>query len=83
MRTLIDLGGLVRNDHRRVAGDRPGRAIPIPDTLQGVIMARVDRLDEELKHVLRLAAVVGSSFFYRVLVAIAERTASWTRASPP
>ncbi|HEX9597588.1 MAG TPA: tetratricopeptide repeat protein, partial [Anaerolineales bacterium] len=47
-------------------------SIHIPDTLQGVIMARVDRLDEEVKQVLRVAAVIGRSFLYRVLKAIAE-----------
>jgi class 3 adenylate cyclase/tetratricopeptide (TPR) repeat protein len=44
--------------------------IAIPDTIQGVIMARIDRLDEEVKHVLRLAAVIGRSFLYSVLKAI-------------
>ncbi len=33
-------------------------------------MARVDRLDEEVKQVLRTAAVIGRSFLYRVLHAI-------------
>ena len=44
--------------------------IAIPDTIQGVIMARIDRLDEEVKHVLRLAAVIGRSFLYSILKAI-------------
>lgn len=35
-------------------------------------MARVDRLDEEVKQVLRVASVVGRSFLYRVLKAISE-----------
>jgi predicted ATPase len=49
--------------------------ITIPDTLQGVIMARIDRLDDDLKQLLRLASVVGRSFLYRVLASItaAER----------
>ena len=46
--------------------------ISLPDTLVGVIMARVDRLDEDLKQVLRLASVIGRSFFYRLLAAISE-----------
>ena len=73
VRNLIDLGGLVREDTtgRWRVTDQATR-ISIPDTLQGVIMARVDRLDEDLKQVLRLASVVGRSFFYRVLAGIAE-----------
>jgi tetratricopeptide (TPR) repeat protein len=46
--------------------------IPIPDTLHGVIMARIDRLDDDLKQVLRLASVLGRSFFYRVLASVGE-----------
>ena len=73
MRSLIDQGGLVvdpANGLYRVT-DKAVH-IPIPDTLQGVIMARIDRLDMDLKQVLRLASVIGRSFFYRILATIAE-----------
>jgi tetratricopeptide (TPR) repeat protein len=46
--------------------------VSIPDTLHGVIMARVDRLDEDLKQVLRLASVIGRTFLYPVLRGISE-----------
>ena len=73
VRSLIDLGGLLQDEAtgRYQVTDKAAR-IPIPDTLQGVIVARIDRLDEDLKQVLRLASVVGRSFFYRVLAAISE-----------
>ena len=45
--------------------------IALPDTLFGVVMARVDRLDEEQKEVLRVAAVIGRTFYDRVLRAVA------------
>jgi tetratricopeptide (TPR) repeat protein len=48
----------------------------IPDTLQGLIMARIDRLPDESKEVVQHAAVIGRTFLYRVLLAIAEHTAS-------
>ena len=35
-------------------------------------MARVDRLDEELKQVLRTASVIGRSFLYRILRTIEQ-----------
>ena len=35
-------------------------------------MARIDRLDDDVKQVLKLAAVIGRSFLYRVLCAITE-----------
>jgi len=44
----------------------------IPDTLQGVLMSRIDRLEEETKRVLQLASVIGRNFFYRVLAEIAR-----------
>ena len=75
VRALIDLGGLVPDEHGRWQVTKKAQEIRIPDTLQGVIMARIDRLDEELKATLRLAAVIGRSFFYRVLRSLSEAEA--------
>jgi class 3 adenylate cyclase/tetratricopeptide (TPR) repeat protein len=72
VRSLVDLGGLVQDQPGRYRVTEKAAQLSIPDTLQGVIMARIDRLDEDLKQVLRLASVVGRSFFYRVLAAIAQ-----------
>jgi tetratricopeptide (TPR) repeat protein len=76
IRALIDLGGLVR-DPADAAWQATEKAetIAIPDTIQGVIMARIDRLQEDLKQVLTLAAVIGRTFLYRVLqnIATADR----------
>lgn len=44
----------------------------IPGSIQGVIMGRMDLLDEDVKRVLRAAAVIGRSFLYRVLQAICD-----------
>lgn len=44
--------------------------ITIPDTLQGVIMARVDGLPPELKRTLQVASVIGRSFHYDVLARV-------------
>ncbi len=71
IRTLIDSGAVVRqNGHWQATAEIEN--IAIPDTLQGVIMARIDRLDEEVKHVLGTAAVIGRAFFYRVLTSVAQ-----------
>ncbi|MDQ5852214.1 MAG: AAA family ATPase, partial [Chloroflexota bacterium] len=73
IRALIDLGAVVQQpETRRWQVTTQVEQITIPDTLQGVIMARVDRLPEEAKQVLKLAAVIGRSFYYRVLQNIAE-----------
>ncbi len=44
--------------------------LQLPDTLQGLILARIDRLDEDTKNSLKLASVIGRSFFDSVLGAI-------------
>jgi predicted ATPase len=37
-------------------------AVDIPDTLQGVFTSRIDRLDDDVKRVLQIAAVIGRVF---------------------
>lgn len=56
----------------RVAGSRdvlgkPLDAALVPDTIQDVIMARIDRLDEAPKKALQLASVIGREFPRRLL----------------
>jgi len=80
IRSLIDSGDIAREVGRGSLTEPTGRwqatqdvsSIPIPDTLHGVLMARIDRLQEEAKRVLQLAAVIGRMFLYRVLAAIAQ-----------
>jgi class 3 adenylate cyclase/tetratricopeptide (TPR) repeat protein len=73
VRSLIAMGAIVREVS---TGTWQATAdvdqITIPDTIQGIIMARVDRLDDATKQVLKLASVIGRSFFHRVLQAIDE-----------
>ncbi len=45
----------------------PASAIGIPDSVQGVMLARVDRLPEALKLTLRAACVIGREFNLRLL----------------
>ena len=46
----------------------------IPDTIQGVLMARIDRLPEDHKRLLQTAAVLGRAFSPRLLEAMWEGT---------
>jgi class 3 adenylate cyclase/tetratricopeptide (TPR) repeat protein len=66
MRTLVDRGA-VRPENGRWRATAAIDTVTIPDTIQGVIMARIDRLDEEVKQVLKTASVIGRAFLYRVL----------------
>lgn len=69
VRALVEQRVIVQeNGTRRWATQ--SQEIVIPDTIQGVVMSRVDRLDDRLKDVLGIAAVIGRTFFYRILRAI-------------
>jgi class 3 adenylate cyclase len=68
IRSLIDSGILTRAEDDQCWMVNEGiEDIQIPDTLQGVIMARIDRLDPETKRTLQVASVIGRSFPYQVL----------------
>jgi tetratricopeptide (TPR) repeat protein len=72
LRELIDNGAIVYDDATgRCQVARGIETIPIPDTLQGVLSARIDRLEPETRRVLRLASVIGRVFPYRILAEIA------------
>jgi class 3 adenylate cyclase len=44
----------------------------IPSTVQGVISARLDRLERETKRILQEASVIGRSFLYEILKRISD-----------
>jgi tetratricopeptide (TPR) repeat protein len=44
----------------------------VPDTIQGVLMARIDRLSDSVKRLLQTASVLGRTFSVRLLEAIWE-----------
>ena len=68
IRTLIDSGAVERDSRSgRWRATESIETLQLPDTVQGVVIARVDRLAEEVKQVLRTASVVGRSFLYRLL----------------
>jgi class 3 adenylate cyclase/tetratricopeptide (TPR) repeat protein len=73
IRTLIHTGAIERDvtTDRLLMPAAVGR-IAIPDTLRGVIMARVDQLDELDRQLLKTASVIGRSFHYRILRAMVE-----------
>jgi class 3 adenylate cyclase/tetratricopeptide (TPR) repeat protein len=44
----------------------------VPDTIQGIIAARIDRLEENLKRIMQVASVIGREFAFRILQAISD-----------
>jgi class 3 adenylate cyclase/tetratricopeptide (TPR) repeat protein len=68
IRTLIDSEYIVQeNSHWRATREIVN--VSIPDTLTGVLSARIDRLPENTKHVAQTAAVLGRIFAQRALIA--------------
>ncbi|MFH1242125.1 MAG: adenylate/guanylate cyclase domain-containing protein [Pseudomonadota bacterium] len=71
VRELLERGELVK------AGDRytcrqPIDQCEIPNTVQGVLAARMDRLSEDLKRTVQVASVIGKGFAFRLLKSIME-----------
>jgi class 3 adenylate cyclase/tetratricopeptide (TPR) repeat protein len=64
--SLIESNTLVQdNGHWRVI--KHISEADISSTIQGVISARVDRLEQESKRILQEASVIGRSFYYEIL----------------
>jgi len=61
LRMLIDTGALQRRDGRWEASGV--LTATVPDTIQGVVTARLDRLSREEKTVLQEAAILGTRFW--------------------
>jgi len=69
-KTLLDLGVLRRENGglRMVKGMGE---VSVPETIHGIIMARLDRLGEDGKRTVQLASVIGRQFLQRLLERIA------------
>jgi tetratricopeptide (TPR) repeat protein len=74
IRSLQEVGALRRQEGSYVVAKRLDE-IFVPDTIQDVIMARIDRLKEEPKRTLQLASVIGRDFTRRLLDRLAENRA--------
>lgn len=81
IRSLLDQGLVVRQDgHWRATQEIA--AISIPDTLVGVITARLDRLDERHRQTLQAASVLGREFSTAVLADLTGEPEAVERALP-
>jgi class 3 adenylate cyclase/tetratricopeptide (TPR) repeat protein len=72
-KTLLELGFLSRdNGHYRMLKKLDDTTVP--DTIQGIIMARLDRLGGDGKRAVQLASVIGRQFVLRLLERVAGLT---------
>jgi tetratricopeptide (TPR) repeat protein len=69
--SLLENGSIEKKDGSFVlARDKSG--VQVPDTVQGIIAARMDRLEESLKRIIQVAAVIGREFAFRILETISD-----------
>jgi class 3 adenylate cyclase/tetratricopeptide (TPR) repeat protein len=67
--SLVENGSIQKQDHQYVL-TKEASDIEVPDTIQGIIAARMDRIEESLKRIMQVASVIGREFAYRILQTI-------------
>jgi class 3 adenylate cyclase len=71
IRMLIEHGAIAQQGERWVANETIS-SVEIPETLHGLLLARIDQLPEGAKRSLRIASVIGRQFPVRVLENVLE-----------
>ena len=67
--TLLE-SGTIRFKNQKYGLIKKASEIQVPDTIQGIIAARMDRLEDDLKRTMQVASVIGRDFAFRILDAI-------------
>jgi predicted ATPase len=81
IRMLIDRGVIVRKgNHWSALKDIQN--VTIPDNLESLLIARIDRLPEDVKQTLRVAAVIGRQFPVKILEQVLMRERSNHQEGP-
>jgi predicted ATPase/class 3 adenylate cyclase len=71
LRMLIDTGYVRRENNRwNITEGKDIRSLGVPDTLQGLILARFDHLNPAHRQVLQVASVIGRRFGFPLLCAV-------------
>jgi predicted ATPase len=73
IRMLIDRGVIRRDGERWVATEEVAD-VDIPETIHGLLLARIDRLPPDVRRTLRVAAVIGRRFPATVLADVVRRS---------
>jgi tetratricopeptide (TPR) repeat protein len=69
--SLLENGSIRKRDRQYVLSNKAA-GIQVPDTIQGIIAARMDRLEDDLKKTMQVASVIGRDFAFRVLETITD-----------
>ncbi len=82
LRMLIETGVLVKTPDGsgwQVQGS--SNDLTVPENLQTLLLARIDHLEVETRHILQVAAVIGRRFSYPVLEAVSHSAAAGSAAA--
>ena len=71
VRSFLDAGIVEPGKEKFKTTDRID-AVMVPETIQDVIMVRIDQLDEKTRTLLKEASVIGRSFHHKILTAVTE-----------
>jgi class 3 adenylate cyclase/tetratricopeptide (TPR) repeat protein len=71
VRSFIDEGVVVLKQGSFELTEKIGQ-IDIPHTINDLLMARIDRLEDRARNLLKIASVIGRNFFYKILVEVAN-----------
>ncbi len=71
VRSLIDEGAIVRK-HGAFEVTHKINSVMIPPTINDILMARIDRLESQTRDLIKVASVIGRSFFHRILKKVAD-----------
>ena len=71
VRSFIDEGAVVAKEGAFEVTEKIDTMV-IPHTINDLLMARIDRLEEETRNLVKIASVIGRSFFYRILTGVAR-----------
>jgi len=71
VRSLIDEGAVAKRDDGFEVTEKIEKVV-IPPTINDVLMARIDRLDERTRELVKIASVIGRSFFDRIIKDVAD-----------
>jgi class 3 adenylate cyclase/tetratricopeptide (TPR) repeat protein len=71
VRSFIDSGAIVLKNEGFQITDKIN-TMAIPNTINDVLMARIDRLEEPTRDLVKIASVIGRNFFYRILKEVTE-----------
>jgi class 3 adenylate cyclase len=68
---LLEIGAITRLQTGYIVAKTPSE-LSVPGTIQDVIMARIDRLEQDLKRTMQIASVIGRDFLFRLLRMISD-----------